>query len=165
MMQTIKEFFTLDMIYQFANIGVIPLWLLIIFSPNSKSASILINNIFLPLILASTYIYLVYQLINPDTFLLIKKKTGFLEIFQLYLGIDQLSSVLSNKIFLLVFWIHFLSLSIFLGLWISKDAIRLNIHKYVVIVPLILTYFTGPVGLCLYLFLRIIICQKFKIHD
>ena len=31
MLETIKDFFTLEMIYQFANIGVIPLWLLIIF--------------------------------------------------------------------------------------------------------------------------------------
>jgi hypothetical protein len=85
--------------------------------------------------------------------------------FRLYLGIDQLSSLISNKLFLLTFWIHFLTISIFTGTWIAKDAIRNGIHKYVVALPLILTYLTGPLGLFLYLFLRLIIIQRTRIHD
>ena len=85
--------------------------------------------------------------------------------FSLYLGIDQLSSLADNKIFLLTFWIHFLTISIFVGTWIAKDALRNGIHKYVIALPLILTYFTGPLGLFLYLFVRLIIIQKIRIHD
>ena len=85
--------------------------------------------------------------------------------FSLYLGIDQLSSLFANKIFLLIFWIHFLTISIFVGTWIAKDALRNGIHKYVAALPLVLTYFTGPLGLFLYLFVRLIIIQKIRIHD
>jgi hypothetical protein len=85
--------------------------------------------------------------------------------FSLYLGIDQLSSLLTNKIFLLTFWIHFLTISIFVGTWIAKDALRNGIHKYITALPLILTYFAGPLGLFLYLFVRLIIIQKIRIHD
>jgi hypothetical protein len=47
----------------------------------------------------------------------------------------------------------------------AKDASRHGIHKYVVLFPLVLTYLTGPLGLFLYLFLRMIIVQKITLHD
>jgi hypothetical protein len=74
-------------------------------------------------------------------------------------------ALMDNSLFVLIFWIHFLTLSLFLGVWIANDAIKNNIHKFIVFFPLILTYFTGPVGLFLYLFLRLLISQKFKLHD
>ena len=61
MLETIKDFFTLEMIYQFANIGVIPLWLLIIFFPSSKITQGLVNNLFIPFVLALTYGYLAFE--------------------------------------------------------------------------------------------------------
>ena len=85
--------------------------------------------------------------------------------FQLYLGLDHLMSLMDNTLFVLIFWIHFLTISLFLGIWIANDAIKNNLHKLIVLFPLILTYFSGPVGLFLYLFLRLLIVQKFRLHD
>jgi len=164
-METIKDFFTLEMIYLVANYSVIPLWLMLIFIPNSKFTNILINNIILPAILACTYGYLLYQEFYAGGVFAEDASSKILNNFSLYLGMDQLSSLVSNKLFLLTFWIHFLTISIFTGTWIAKDAIRNGIHKYVVVLPLILTYFTGPLGLFLYLFLRLIIIQRARIHD
>ena len=168
MLETIKEFFSLEMIYQFANIGVIPLWLLIILAPSSKITQGLVNNLFIPFVLALTYGYLAFEQIYPSGAFenLIKKDSlDVLNNFRLYLGLDELMSLMDNTLFVLIFWIHFLTLSLFLGVWIANDAIRLNIHKYIVIFPLILTYFSGPVGLFLYLFLRLLIAQKLKLHE
>ena len=179
MLETIKDFFTLEMIYHFANIGVIPLWLLIVFLPSSKITQGLVNNLFIPFILALTYGYLAFEQIYPSgTFENIAKKdpTGVLnnfkqdpiqvlDNFKLYLGLDNLMALMDNSLFVLIFWIHFLTLSLFLGVWIANDAIKNNIHKFIVFFPLILTYFMGPVGLFLYLFLRLLISQKFKLHD
>lgn len=164
-METIKDFFTLEIIYLVANYLVIPLWLMLIFIPNSKFTNILINNIILPTILACTYGYLLYQEFYAGGVFAGDASSKILNNFTLYLGINQLSSLLSNKLFLLTFWIHFLTVSIFTGTWIAKDAIRNGIHKYVVVLPLILTYFTGPLGLFLYLFLRLIIIQRTRVHD
>ena len=85
--------------------------------------------------------------------------------FKLYLGLDELMSLMDNTLFVLIFWIHFLAISLFLGIWIANDAIKQGINKFIVIFPLILTYFSGPVGLFLYLFLRLLIAQKFRLHD
>jgi len=168
MLETIKEFFSLEMIYQFANIGVIPLWLLIILAPSSKITQGLVNNLFIPFIMALTYGYLAFEQIYPsgtfDDFIK-KDPLDVLNNFKLYLGLDELMSLMDNTLFVLIFWIHFLALSLFLGIWIAKDAIKQGINKFIVIFPLILTYFSGPVGLFLYLFLRLLIAQKFRLHD
>ena len=143
MIETIKDFFTLGTIYQVANIGVIPLWLLIIFAPKSKITQALVNNLFIPLILAFTYGYLALEQIYPSDSLnnVTQKDTSgflnglkqdpldFLNNFKLYLGLDQLMVLMDNTLFVLIFWIHFLTISLFLGVWIANDAIKYNIHK------------------------------------
>ena len=164
-METIKDFFTLETIYLVANYGVIPFWFMLIFVPNGKFTNIVINSILLPTILACTYGYLVYLEFYVGGILDADSSSKAFRNFQLYLGIDQLFSLMKNKIFLLIFWIHFLTISLFLGTWIAKDALKQGIHRYVVVLPLILTYFTGPLGLFLYLFLRLIIIQKGTLHD
>ena len=119
----------------------------------------------LPAILACTYGYLLYQQFYNGGIFAEEAASIALNNFSLYLGIDQLSSLMTSKTFLLTFWIHFLTISIFVGTWIAKDALRNGIHKYVAALPLVLTYFTGPLGLFLYLFVRLIIIQKIRIHD
>ena len=154
MIESFKDFFTLEMIYQVTNIGVIPLWLLIIFVPRSKITQGLVNNLFIPLIMAFTYSYLALEQLSPSDALSYnteKDPLDFLENFKLYLGLDQLMLLMDKSLFVLIFWIHFLTISLFLGVWIANDAIKYNIHKYIVFFPLMLTYFSGPVGLFLYL--------------
>ena len=167
MLETIKDFFTLEMIYHFANIGVIPLWLLIILAPRSKVTQGLINNLFIPFVMAMTYGYLAIEQIYPSDVSseMQHNPLDVLKNFQLYLGLDQLMSLFDNTLFVLIFWIHFLTISLFLGAWIANDAIKHNLNKFIVLFPLILTYFSGPIGLFLYLFLRLLIVQKFKMYD
>ena len=164
-METIKDFFTLEVIYLIANYGVIPFWLMLVFIPSGKFTSAIINTIFLPTVLAATYGYLIYIEFYAGGILPGSVTDKALANLQLYVGLDSLASLFGNKTFLLTFWIHFLTLSLFVGTWIAKDALRQGIHKYVVLFPLILTYFTGPLGLFLYLFLRMIIVQKITLHD
>ena len=164
-METIKDFFTLKTIYLVSNYSVIPLWLMLLVAPNSKFTNIIINTIALPTILAFTYGYLLYQQFYNGGMFAEEATNIALNNFSLYLGIDQLSSLMTSKTFLLTFWIHFLTISIFVGTWIAKDAFRNGIHKYITALPLILTYFTGPLGLFFYLFIRLVIIQKVRIHD
>ena len=92
MIESIKDFFTLEMIYQVTNIGVIPLWLLIIFVPRSKITQGLVNNLFIPLIMAFTYSYLALEQLSPSDALSYnteKDPLDFIENFKLYLGLDQ----------------------------------------------------------------------------
>ena len=80
--------------------------------------------------------------------------------FELYNGIDGLYSMFSNETLLLIFWLHFLSISLFVGAWIVRDSKKFFIPKIITIPSLILTYFSGPIGLAVYWFLEFSLLKK-----
>ena len=157
MLSQFQEFLTFENIYMFSNYGVLPFRILLITIPESKFTKFFINSIVLPLILSTAYIYVLYQSILLDE--------KFLDIFKLYFGMDSLYTIFATESFLLIFWIHFLALSLFLGSWVSRDAIKYNMPKKIVIFPLIIIFFTGPLGLVLYWFFRIFYSKKLSLHD
>ena len=157
MIAQFQDYLTLENIYLWTNYGVIPFWLMLIIIPNSKVTQILVNSIILPLILSATYVYVVYQAILLDE--------PLLDIFKLYLSSDNLYTVFATENFLLIFWIHFIALNLFLGSWVSRDGVKYNIPRRFVFIPLILIYFTGPLGLVLYWLFRIFYSKKLGLHD
>ena len=152
-----EDYFTFENIYLWTNFGVLPFWLMLIIIPSSKITQIFVNSVVLPLILAIAYAYVIYQGILLDE--------PMFDIFKLYLNLDNLYTVFATENFLLVFWIHFVALSIFLGSWVSRDGIKHNIPRKVVTIPLILIYFTGPLGLVLYWIFRIFYAKRLGFHD
>ena len=157
MLTQFQEYLTFESIYIFSNYGILPFWLLLIAAPRSKITQILVNSIILPLILSAAYAYVIYQAILLDE--------KIFQIFKLYLSIDDLYTIFATESFLLIFWIHFLALSLFLGSWVSRDAVKYNIPKKIVVFPLVLIYFTGPVGFILYWTIRIFYSKKIGLHD
>jgi len=152
-----QDYLTFENIYLWANFGVLPFWFMLILIPNSRVSQILINSIILPLILASAYVYVIYQ-----SFLL---DESIFDILKLYSSLDNLYTVFATESFLVVFWLHFLTLNLFLGSWVSRDGIKYNISRSLVVFPLILIYFTGPLGLVLYWLIRIFYAKKLGFHD
>ena len=157
MLNNFLNYLTFENIYLIANLGIIPFWLLLILAPQSRATQILVNSIILPLILSTAYVYIIYQTILLDE--------PIFKIFNLYLSLDNLYTVFATESFLLIFWLHFLALSIFLGSWVSRDAVKHNMSKTIALVPLILIYFTGPLGLLLYWIIRIFYAKKLGFHD
>ena len=157
MIENLQAYFTFEVIYIWANIGVLPFWIILTIFPRSNFNQFFVNSILIPLILAVTYTYILYQMIVIDY--------NFFDTFDLYFGLDNLYALFSDERYLLIFWIHFLALSLFLGSWISKDAVKYNIPRWLVGIPIIITYFTGPVGLVLYWFIRIFFSKKIGLHD
>ena len=143
-------------IYLAANLGVIPFWLLLIFAPNHSLTNFFVQSIIGPMLLAVGYIYLSYNLYLEN---------NIFDGFELYSGLDGLYSMFANENLLLIFWLHFLAISLFAGAWIVRDARKYFIPKVVTIPTLVLTYFTGPVGLLIYWFLRIFFSKKISFND
>jgi hypothetical protein len=152
-----KEYLTLNNIYIWSNIGILPFWLMLAIIPNSKITQILINSIVLPLILSTAYIYIFYQGIFMQE--------SILSIFTLYLSLDNLYTIFASENFLLLFWIHFVTLNLFLGTWVSRDSVKYQVVSTVRLISLILIYFTGPLGLVFYWFIRIFFSKKLSLHD
>ena len=157
MLLQFQDYLTFENIYLWSSFGVLPFWLMLIVVPNSRLSRILINSVILPLILSTAYVYVIYQAILLDE--------SLFDIFKLYFSLDNLYTVFATESFLLVFWLHFLFLNLFLGSWVSRDALKHQISRGLVFLPLILIYFTGPLGLVLYWFLRVFYAKKLGFHD
>ncbi len=157
MIEQISMFFTIEMIYLWLNIGIVPFWFILIFFPQSKLCGLLATSIFPYLILGSVYIYLFY-------FFWISEY-NYLENFNLYLGLYNLSSLFENEAFLILFWSHFLAINLFCGAWIVKDSQKYFINKFIVGFPLLITYLIGPLGIFVYWVIRIFYAKKINLFD
>ena len=156
MINNLLSFLTYENIYLVANWGVIPFWLLLILMPQHQITNFFTQSVITPLLLGAGYAYLSY---------LIYLEGELLAGFELYDGLDGLYSMFANEALLLVFWLHFLAISLFAGSWIVRDSKRYFIPKIVTIPSLILTYFTGPIGLVVYWFIRIFFAKKISFDD
>ena len=157
MIEQIYNFFTIEMLYYWVNLGVLPFWLLLIFFPNSHLSRYFVTSIFPFFILGGTYIFILYK-----SYL---NSYDFFGNFTLYLGIDEISNLFTDKIFLMLFWSHFISINLFTGGWIVKNSQKYSINKILLIIPLITTYLIGPLGLFIYWIIKIFHSKSISLYD
>ena len=157
MIEQIYNYFTIEILYYWVNFGVLPFWLILIFFPNSNLSRYFVTSIFPIFILSGVYVFMLYKSFFNSY--------DFMENFTLYLGIDDISNLFSKKTFLLMFWIHFISINLFTGGWIVKDAQKFSINKVIVFFPLIITYLIGPLGLFFYWLIRIFYSKNLNLYD
>ena len=157
MIEQIYNYFTIDMLYYWVNLGVLPFWLILIFFPQSHISKIFVTSVFPIFVLSGTYIFILYK-----SYL---NSYDFDNNFNLYLGLDNVSDLFSDKSFLITFWIHFIAINLFTGGWIVKDSQKFQINKILVFFPLLTTYLIGPLGLFLYWLIRIFHAKSINLYD
>ena len=156
MINTLESLLTFENIYLFANWGVVPFWLLLALMPGHAITKFFCHSIIAPLLLAIAYSFVAHQ---------IYLEGSTLDGFKLYLGLENLNEVYSNESLRLVFWLHFLAISLFIGSWISRDCQRHMIPKILSIPCITITYFAGPVGIVVYWFIRIFYSKQINFNE
>ena len=157
MIEQIYTYFNIDMIFMWLNLGVLPFWLVLIIFPQSQICRVFIASIFPIFILSLVYGYLLYLFVNEDY--------DFIKNFELYLGLDAVSNLFTDKNFIILFWLHFLAINLFCGGWIVKDSQKFGINKILLSFPILITYFIGPIGLTLYWIIRIFYAKRIDLYD
>ena len=157
MINQIYMFFSIEMIYMWINFGVLPFWFMLLFFPQTKICKIFVTSIFPILALAAIDLYLISEIF--------KNGFNFFDSFNLYLGIEELLNLFSDKNYTVLFWIHFLAINLFCGSWIVKDYQKINMPRSLAFIPIILTYFIGPIGLVVYWFIRIFYSKKIDLYE
>ena len=157
MIEQIYNYFTVEILYYWINLGVLPFWLILIFFPYSNICKYFVTSIFPIIILSGAYIFMIYK-----SYL---NSFNFDGNFNLYFGIENVSELFTNETFLIMFWIHFVSINLFTGSWIVKDSQKFMINKVVLIIPLVITYLIGPLGLLVYWLIRIFHAKSLNLYE
>ena len=157
MIEQIYAYFTLEILYFWVNLGVLPFWLILIFFPQSNLNKYFVTSIFPFLLLSGSYVFVLYK-----AYLNVY---DFDSNFELYLSISNLSTLFSNDFFLMLFWIHFISINLFVGGWIVRDSQKLQINKVLVGIPLVIIYLIGPIGILIYWIMRLFFAKSINLYE
>jgi hypothetical protein len=130
----------LERIFSLAGALVLPCWVLLIFAPGWRWTQRL-ATFAAPLLIASVYTWLLLAHATP-------KGGGFQTL-------AQVAVLFSSPYALLAGWIHYLAFDLFTGAWEARDAARLGISRWMVVPCLLLTFLLGPLGLAVYLLLKL----------
>ena len=157
MIEHIYTYFTIETLYIWINLGVLPFWFILIIFPQSHLSRIFVTSIFPFFILSGVYIFILYKsfLFGYD----------FNSNFTLYLGLGELSRLFEDDLYVMIFWTHFIAINLFIGGWIVKDSQKFSINKVLLTLPLIITYFIGPIGLFLYWIIRIFYAKRISLYE
>jgi hypothetical protein len=157
MIEQIYTYFTLETLYMWINLGVLPFWFILIIFPQSHLSRIFVTSIFPFFILSVVYIFILYK----------SYLTGydFDENFSLYLGLNELSRLFEDHLYIMIFWTHFIAINLFIGGWIVKDSQKFSINKVLLAIPLIVIYLIGPIGLFLYWIIRIFYAKRISLYE
>ena len=157
MLNQFESYLTFEAIYLWSSFGVLPFWLMLIFIPNSRITQIFVNSIIPFLILGTAYSYVLYQAILSGE--------SISDIFRLYVSLDDLYTIFATESFLLFFWLHFLTINLFLGSWVSREGVKYNIPLRLIILPLLLIFLAGPIGIVLYLLITNFYVKRLGFHE
>jgi hypothetical protein len=136
-----------DQLFQLANTIVLPAWLLLIIAPKWQWTSRIVVSIIVTM-LAILYVYLVFGSISFGDFESFGSLEGIMNLF------GDPGAVLAG-------WIHYLAFDLLAGWFITFDAMRKGINRYLIIPCLLFTFMLGPSGLLLYLILRWVVTKKY----
>jgi len=139
----------LETLFSIANTWILPGWLLLLFAPSWKYTGRIVFYLII-LVLAVTYAVLLF---------------GDLGSFDPEAGssLAGLTEAFSGPKPALIGWIHYLAFDLFAALVIAKDARRIGVNRFLMVVPLFFTLMTGPVGLLLYTLIRYGYTRKLQI--
>lgn len=119
-------------------------WLGLVVVPKSVVTRHLYPSVVTPVMLGLVYTYLMVSFQGE-----VPAEGGFgtLEAVKALFGVDAL---------LLAGWIHYLAFDLFVGAWIVRDSQTHQINHFLILPCLFLTLMAGPLGLMLYLGLRVL---------
>ncbi len=131
----------LGSLFVFCNFVVLPGWFLLLFFPRAKWTRLLILTTIIP-VEASVYV-----------FLLLRGWGGAPGGFG---SLEQIGLLFETPSLLLAGWVHYLAFDLIVGMWETQEGIRRDVPQALMIPCLLLTLMLGPVGLSVFLIVRLL---------
>lgn len=131
---------TPEHLFSLAGRVVLPCWLLLAVAPRWRWTHRL-ASLAVPLLLAIAYATLLLGHHWPAG-------GGFT-------SLAAVAILFSSPYALLAGWLHYLAFDLFIGAWETRDGLRLGLNRLLLLPCLVGTFLFGPLGLALYLLLRL----------
>jgi hypothetical protein len=131
---------SLDLLFNAANLFVLPFWVLMVFLPNWGITRKVMRS-FLPFVaLAGLYLYLFINSLDPDTAQAFANPQ-----------LSDLARLFADEKVTLTGWVHFIVADLFVGRWIYWEGQNMGIWT---VHSLVLCLFAGPLGLLSHILTR-----------
>ncbi len=127
-------------VYVLAGIAIFIPWLLLLFAPYGRLTD-RAAQLFAVLFMASGTWFIVHFFLQAD-------------VRSELLCLDCLAKLFANEHMVVAAWLNYLSFGLFAGLWIIHDGDSVAIPHFYRLVPLLLTFLAGPLGVVVYLLMR-----------
>lgn len=114
-------------------------WMLILAAPYARITRKLVDSMALPALLAVVYVLLLIFVVPTVPF----EDYSFLGLAELF----------SDPWVMALGWTHLVAFDLVAAVWMKQDARKHKIRHRIMLIPYILTFFFGPVGLLLYVVL------------
>ena len=124
---------TIDLIFNGANLFVLPFCALIIFLPNWKVTRKIMESFIPFILLVAVYLYLLISSLTPESIAALSSST-----------LSDIAKFFGEESGAATGWVHFLVMDLFVGRWIYWEGQRTGVwtsHS------IILCLFAGPLGL------------------
>ena len=122
-------------------------WLVLIILPGWRSSDKFIIGIIVTLFAVIYTYYIVTNLPAID--------------MRNFSSLQGVTNLFTNPLAVLIGWVHYLAFDLMVGLFIKKNAKTHGIRHGWLIPCLLLTFMFGPVGILLYLLIRVIITRNY----
>ena len=140
--------------FMLVNYAVMPFWLLMLVLPHHKITNILVHSGVVPMIYG--VVYACYFVIG---FVMGGPEGGSMG------SLEGLMIAFTSETAIIAGWVHYLVFDMFVGSWQVRDARRVGIPHVAILIPLILTFVAGPLGLMIYVIMRYFWKQRFTLDE
>jgi hypothetical protein len=128
-------------LFQWANLGILPAWLLLLVLPRHPLTVKLIHSSAYSVVYALAYLLLLI--------------TTWGEVALDFSNLSSVQALFQHPGVLLAGWIHYLAFDLFIGAWALRDSWQYGIRHWLMIPVLLLCFNFGPVGLLLYMVYKV----------
>ncbi len=138
-----------ETIFGIANLWPLPFWLLLAFGPRTEMmARIVLFGGLAPLALVYAVLLplIMTGIVDP-----VGPEAGSMDFTQL----SGIMALFDSKGGATIGWIHYLAFDLFVGLWVARNADRHGYWRWIQVPILFFVLMAGPLGLTLYLLLRL----------
>jgi hypothetical protein len=71
-------------------------------------------------------------------------------------SLKGVTALFTNPLAVLLGWVHYLAFDLMVGIWIKRNSLKHGISHWLIIPCLLLTFMFGPIGLLVYLLVRLV---------